>query len=145
MQESQNNIQHFYAANKRHVIVGAGFCLILLFFIVAAIAIKLHQSTPPSATIAYSASGFTPTTLTLLVNNQGTDIVFVNDSDKPLDISESSSNPEVFQVGILESKNITKPKKVHVSKPGVYQFTDNKNTTQSAIIKVISTQQLKQQ
>lgn len=145
MEEHKNKARAFYAANKKHVWVGCGFLAVLLLLIIGAVIIRVRQSPPPAATIAYTPEGFLPPTMKLLVNDQGTDVIFVNDSDQSLDISESSTNPEVFQIGIVESKNITKPKKVHLSKSGTYTFTNNKETSQTVTVEVITTEQLQSQ
>ncbi len=145
MEEDKTKVTSFYRANKKHVLAGIGFFVVLVILIIGAVIIKMNQSSTPSATIAYTPEGFLPSTMTLLIDDQGTDVLFVNDSDEPLDISESSTNPEVYQIGILESKNITKPKKVHLSKSGTYTFTNNKTPAQTTVIQVITTEQLQQQ
>lgn len=145
MEAYKKRAQAYYITHKKYVLTAAVFVGVLFLFLIGAIVIRLNRTQAPSATIAYTSTGFAPATLTLLVDNNGTDVLFVNDSDKPLDISESSTNPEVFQVGVVESKNITKPKKVHVSKSGIYTFSNNKEATQTAVIEVITTEQLQAQ
>ena len=111
-------------------LVGFLVLLILLYFIISG-KIRKEETPPISSEVTYTDQGFNPPTLNLLIDDMGTSVSFLNQSNKSVDIKSSNGN----NIGSIDPK----ASKIEVFEtPGTYTYQNSLSPINQLTIKIIA-------